>query len=102
MDKTERGRKNRRDAMILVCAAAFACMPLLWRGVYDGHDLLFHLNRIEGIASGLRNGQFPVRIHSSTLLATASRAGILSRIVSLFSGGACAPGRIAERERAGV
>ena len=67
-DKTERGRKNRRDAMILVCAAAFACMPLLWRGVYDGHDLLFHLNRIEGIASGLRNGQFPVRIHSSTLL----------------------------------
>lgn len=67
-DKTERGRKNRRDAMILVCAAAFACMPLLWRGVFDGHDLLFHLNRIEGIASGLRNGQFPVRIHSSTLL----------------------------------
>ncbi|MFR6375426.1 MAG: hypothetical protein ACLUN5_02550 [Oscillospiraceae bacterium] len=67
-DKTERGCKNRRDAMILVCAAAFACMPLLWRGVYDGHDLLFHLNRIEGIASGLRNGQFPVRIHSSTLL----------------------------------
>ena len=67
-DKTERGRKNRRDAMILVCAAAFACMPLLWRGVFDGHDLLFHLNRIEGIASGLRSGQFPVRIHSSTLL----------------------------------
>ena len=67
-DQTERGRQNRRDAMILVCAAAFACMPLLWRGVFDGHDLLFHLNRIEGIASGLRNGQFPVRIHSSTLL----------------------------------
>ena len=67
-DRTERGRKNRRDAMVLVCAAAFACMPLLWRGVFDGHDLLFHLNRIEGIASGLRNGQFPVRIHSSTLL----------------------------------
>ena len=43
-------------------------MPLLWRGVYDGHDLFFHLNRIEGIANGLRNGQFPVRIHSSTLL----------------------------------
>ena len=67
-DQTGRGRQNRRDAMILVCAAAFACMPLLWRGVFDGHDLLFHLNRIEGIASGLRNGQFPVRIHSSTLL----------------------------------
>ena len=67
-DKTERGRRNRRDALVIVCAAAFACMPLLWRGVFDGHDLLFHLNRIEGIASGLRNGQFPVRIHASTLL----------------------------------
>lgn len=67
-DQTERGRKNRRDMAVVLCAAAFACMPLLWRGVYDGHDLFFHLNRIEGIANGLRNGQFPVRIHSSTLL----------------------------------
>lgn len=67
-DKTERGRKNRRDAAIVLCAAAFSCMPLLWRGVFDGHDLLFHLNRIEGIASALRSGQFPARIHSSTLL----------------------------------
>ena len=25
--------------LALLCAAAFACMPLLWRGVYDGHDL---------------------------------------------------------------
>ena len=49
-------------------AAAFSCMPLLWGGVFDGHDMLFHLNRIEGIASGLRCGQFPVRIHASTLL----------------------------------
>ena len=67
-NQTERGRKNRRDMAVVLCAAAFACMPLLWRGVYDGHDLFFHLNRIEGIANGLRNGQFPVRIHSSTLL----------------------------------
>ena len=67
-DQTERGRKKRRDMAVVLCAAAFACMPLLWRGVYDGHDLFFHLNRIEGIANGLRNGQFPVRIHSSTLL----------------------------------
>lgn len=67
-DQTERGHKNRRDMAVVLCAAAFACMPLLWRGVYNGHDLFFHLNRIEGIANGLRNGQFPVRIHSSTLM----------------------------------
>ena len=67
-DTSARGRARRRDALLVVCAAAFSCMPLLWKGVFDGHDMLFHLNRIEGIASGLRCGQFPVRIHASTLL----------------------------------
>ena len=67
-DKSERGTLRRRDALIIVMTALFASMPLLWRGVYDGHDLFFHLNRIEGIASGLRAGQFPVAIHASTLL----------------------------------
>ena len=62
------GRMRRRDALAVVMIALFASMPLLWRGVYDGHDLYFHLNRIEGIAAGLRAGQFPVRIHASTLL----------------------------------
>lgn len=67
-DTRSEGRARRRDALVLVFAAVFASMPLLWDGVYGGHDLLFHLNRIEGIASGLRAGQFPVRIHASTLL----------------------------------
>lgn len=67
-DARPEGRARRRDALVLVFAAAFASMPLLWNGVYGGHDLVFHLNRIEGIASGLRAGQFPVRIHASTLL----------------------------------
>ena len=67
-DTSARGRMRRRDALMVLGAAAFSCMPLLWGGVFDGHDMLFHLNRIEGIASGLRCGQFPVRIHASTLL----------------------------------
>ena len=62
------GRQRRRDALAVVSIALFASMPLLFSGIYDGHDLFFHLNRIEGIASGLRAGQFPVRIHASTLL----------------------------------
>ena len=62
------GRERRRDAAVVIFAALFASMPLLWDGVYNGHDLFFHLNRIEGIAGGLRAGQFPVRIHTSTLL----------------------------------
>ena len=67
-DESPLGRERRRDALFVVLTALFASMPLLWSGVYDGHDLLFHLNRIEGIAAGLRAGQFPVRIHASTLL----------------------------------
>ncbi|MBQ9009026.1 MAG: hypothetical protein IJ088_06820 [Clostridia bacterium] len=61
------GREH-MDAYLVAGLAVFACMPLLWQGLFEGHDLLFHLNRIEGIAAGLRCRQFPVRIHASTLL----------------------------------
>ena len=67
-DESADGRKRRRDAMALVCTAAFASLPALMEHIVDGHDLFFHMNRIEGIAAGLRSGQFPVRIHASTLL----------------------------------
>jgi len=67
-DERPAGKQRRRDALCVVMIALFASMPLLFKGVYEGHDLFFHLNRIEGIAAGLREGQFPVRIHSSTLL----------------------------------
>ena len=66
-DQSAQGPVRRRDALILVGTVLFASMPLLWDGLQSGHDLIFHLNRIEGIASGLRSGQFPVRIHPSTL-----------------------------------
>lgn len=67
-DERREGVKRRRDALILVAAALFASAPALMEGLFDGHDLYFHLNRIEGMASALRCGQFPVRIHASTLL----------------------------------
>lgn len=67
-DRSAEGALRRRDAIIIVMTALFASMPLLFKGIYDGHDLFFHLNRIEGIAAGLRAGQFPVAIHASTLL----------------------------------
>ena len=67
-DEGSDGKARRRDTLCVILIALFASMPLLFGGVYEGHDLFFHLNRIEGIAAGLREGQFPVRIHSSTLL----------------------------------
>ena len=75
-DATPRGAARRRDAFLLVGAALFASMPLLWDSLQEGHDLLFHLNRIEGIASVLRAGQFPARIHASTLQGYGYAAGI--------------------------
>lgn len=67
-DERPVGRARRRDALILVFAAAFASLPCMMSVICDGHDLFFHLNRIEGIAGALRCGQFPARIHTSTLL----------------------------------
>ena len=67
-DASDEGKKRRRDALVLVLAACFASLPALMEHIVDGHDLFFHMNRIEGIASALRSGQFPVRIHASTLL----------------------------------
>jgi hypothetical protein len=54
---------------LLVCglSAFIASIPLLNSGLIIGHDSPFQLARIEGIASGLASGQFPVRVHGETL-----------------------------------
>ena len=44
-----------------------ASLPLLQSGLLHGHDLGYHMARIEGLASGLASGQFPVRVHGETL-----------------------------------
>lgn len=43
----------------------FVCYPLYVDYLIVGHDLIFHLTRIEGIKDGFLNGQFPVRINSA-------------------------------------
>lgn len=47
----------------VLCAAVFASYPLFSGTVGFGHDLNFHLYRIEGIKDGILSGQFPVRVH---------------------------------------
>lgn len=57
--------ERKRVKQILLCgigAAAVATLPVMMPYLYKGDDLYFHLLRIEGIAEGLRAGQFPVRI----------------------------------------
>ncbi|MDE5893800.1 MAG: hypothetical protein K2H45_12840, partial [Acetatifactor sp.] len=48
---------------VLLGVTALASYPLFVPTVGFGHDLNFHLYRIEGIKDGLLSGQFPVRLH---------------------------------------
>lgn len=49
--------------VILVLTSIFASYPLFVDYAIEGHDLYFHITRIEGIKEGLMSGQFPVRIN---------------------------------------
>lgn len=48
---------------VLLGVTVLASYPLFVPTVGFGHDLNFHLYRIEGIKDGLLAGQFPVRLH---------------------------------------
>lgn len=56
--------RTRRET-ILVLSGIFlvSCYPLFVNYLMVGHDIPFHLLRIEGIATGLSQGVFPVKIH---------------------------------------
>ena len=69
-DTSARGRMRRRDALMVLGAAAFSCMPLLWGGVFDGHDMLW-----------------------------LCRVGVLSGAVPVYSGDSAEYGRVALRKR---
>lgn len=56
------GPRSAVTALGLGGAVLIASLPLLTGGLIPGHDLGFHLNRIEGLAQGLASGQLPVRI----------------------------------------
>ncbi len=45
----------------------FQSLPMFAGFLFSGHDLTFHLSRIEGIASGLAAHEFPVKIYPSLL-----------------------------------
>ena len=51
----------------LVLIDFIACLPLFMDFLPSGHDLVFHLYRIEGIAQGIKQGQGIVRLQFSQL-----------------------------------
>lgn len=61
--------RRRIVSITLAVIVAIACLPLLLSYIpYNAsHDLVFHLYRIDGVAEGLRMGQFPVRMQTSQM-----------------------------------
>ena len=58
-----------RLAFVFIAASGIlvASVPLLREAGVLGHDTVFHLARIEGMASAMQSGQFPVRLHGEVL-----------------------------------
>lgn len=60
-------KKQQIICVILVFTAFFTSVPFFQEGVIPERDLVFHMQRIEGISQGLLSGQFPVRMHPGWL-----------------------------------
>lgn len=59
--------KNKKYLALLIIFIILALCPLLFKGIFLGHDITFHLSRIEGITEGIKNGTFPVLIYPGYL-----------------------------------
>lgn len=65
--KHEISNETIRNIMVIAGLIIFSTYPLFTDYLTEGHDLLFHLLRIEGIKDGLLSGQFPVKIQPTQL-----------------------------------
>lgn len=54
--------KNKKCLLLYIIFIITASIPLMNDFLIRGHDIYFHLMRIEGLAQGMQNGQFPVKI----------------------------------------
>lgn len=60
----KRIEKNRNMIAAIGGIAFLASMPLLLKGIHSGHDMQFHLMRIEGIVQEMQKGNIPVKLSS--------------------------------------
>ena len=58
---------NRVVGLTLAGLVLLCSLPVLTDAVSYGFDLSFHMSRLAGVAEGLANGQFPVRIYPNFL-----------------------------------
>ena len=53
---------DKKHILLYIILIIFTSVPIINDFLFRGHDIYFHLMRIEGLAQGLRCGQFPVKI----------------------------------------
>ena len=63
----DKPREVKRTVLALAGITVLVSLPLVIRGIHDGHDLGVHYLRIEAIVQAIRSAQFPARISSVTL-----------------------------------
>lgn len=66
-DLMQPSAEEKGEMLILLGIFLFSSILIMSNVTYFGHDLDFHINRIASIANGLREGQFPVRMHTDML-----------------------------------
>jgi hypothetical protein len=82
-----RRRPDRKSILafaLLAAVVVIACLPLLDGGLYHGSDLGYHMRRIENIAAGLSEGQFPVRIQPNWVNGYGYAVGVFYGDVFLY------------------
>ncbi len=88
-----RFRAGRRYGLLLFFAGLAVSLPFVSDGLQNGHDICFHLSRIEGIAAGLLHGQFPVRLNETFLYGGGYLSSVMYPELFLYLPGAlCAAG----------
>lgn len=55
--------ESKAAVFILMIAMLYSCLPLMNDFLLDGHDIEFHLGRLDGIAQAMENGQFPMYLN---------------------------------------
>ena len=59
----EEQQESKAVVFILMITMLYSCLPLMNDFLLDGHDIEFHLGRLDGIAQAMENGQLPMYLN---------------------------------------